>query len=162
MSISSSIYVFGRSIYNYIPFKMNYNIIVWIIIAAIFIGLSIYYYKTIVEPKLNKKYISNKEFIPQDDRASKTATLYYFYTTWCPQCKKATPEWKAIQSATSGVVKGVNIVFKEVDCDSDTTTADEFNITGYPTIKLVYDDKTYEYDAKPNKEVLLKFLHEVL
>ena len=74
----------------------------------------------------------------------------------------AATEWEALQSATNGVVKGVNIVFKEVDCDSDTTTADEFNITGYPTIKLVYDDKTYEYDAKPQKEVLLKFLHEVL
>ena len=86
----------------------------------------------------------------------KTATLYYFYTTWCPQCKKATPEWKAIQSATNGVVKGKNIIFKEVDCDSDTATADQFNITGYPTIKLIYDDKTYEYDAKPRKRGLIK------
>ena len=150
MSILSSLYVLGR-------FILDYKII--IIVATIFVALSIYYYKTIIEPKLNKKYISNKEFIPPDDE-SKTATLYYFYTTWCPQCKKASPEWKAIQSTDT--VKGVNIVFKEVDCDSDPATADQFNITGYPTIKLVHDDKTYEYDAKPNKEVLLKFLHEVL
>mgnify|MGYP003326278171 FL=1 len=36
--------------------------------------------------------------------------------------------------------------------------ADEFGITGYPTIKLVYLDKVYEYDAKPSSDVLMKFV----
>ncbi len=76
-------------------------------------------------------------------------------------CKQANPELKALKSETNGVVNGVNIIFRDVDCDADTATADQFNITGYPTIKLVYKDKTYEYDAKPDRIVLIKFLNDI-
>ena len=146
---------------------------IWILllIICIFIALSIYYYKTIVQPKLNKQYVANKEFLPEDNSSGggagnnqpkKGATLYYFYTTWCPHCKAATPQWKALQDETNGVVNGVNIVFKDIDCDQDTSTADKFKVAGYPTIKLIYDNKIYDYDAKPNKDTLIQFLNSVL
>ena len=131
-----------------------------IILIAIFTAVSVFYYQRIVVPRFQKQYVENREFIPAE--TEKTATLYYFCTTWCPICKKATVEWNALKSETNGIVKGTNIIFKEIDCDQDSATADKFNITGYPTIKLVYNDKTYEYDAKPNKDTLIKFLNEVL
>lgn len=153
MSFLSSLYKFGK-------FLLEYKVIIFI--ACIFLFISIYYYKRVIGPRFNKNYISNKEFIPKEETVTqKTATLYYFYTTWCPICKKATPEWTALQNETDGVVKNVNIIFKEIDCDKDTATADKFNIEGYPTIKLVYENKTYEYDAKPDKNTLIKFLNEV-
>ena len=136
----------------------NYKII--ILIVAIFLAISAYYYIKIVKPNLNKKYVPNKEFIHEEPQ--KTATLYYFYTNWCPLCKKAKTEWDALKNDTAGTVKNVNLVFKEIDCDEDSATADRFNVTGYPTIKLVYDNKTYEYDAKPDKNILNQFLNSVL
>ena len=132
-----------------------------ILTTLIFLLVALYYYRKTIFPQVEKKFVENREFIPEEPEA-KTATLYYFYTTWCPLSKKANPEWKALQTATNGIVKDVNIVFKEVDCDQDTELADRFKITGYPTIKLVYKDTTYEYDAKPNKDTLIQFLNSVL
>ena len=142
------------------------SIIILLLVICIFIALAIYYYKRIVQPKLNKKYIANKEFIPADDNDNnniqKNATLYYFYTTWCPHCKVATPQWDSLQTETRGTVNGVNIVFKDVDCDQDSETADKFKVTGYPTIKLVYENRIYDYDAKPQKDTLIQFLNSIL
>ena len=142
------------------------SIIILLVVICIFIALAIYYYKRIVQPKLNQKYIANKEFIPADDNdegnVERSATLYFFYTTWCPHCKVATPQWKSLQTETQGVVNDINIIFKDIDCDTDSDIADKFNVTGYPTIKLVYNNKIYDYDAKPNKDTLVQFLNSVL
>jgi thiol-disulfide isomerase/thioredoxin len=133
------------------------------VICLIFIVLVAVYYKKIVAPELSKKFVENREFVPKEtETESETATLYYFFTDWCPMCKQADPELKALKSETGGAVNGVNIIFRNVDCDADAGTADKFNITGYPTIKLVYKDKTYEYDAKPDRAVLNKFLNDVI
>jgi len=130
------------------------------VVSLIFVVLVAVYYKKIIAPQLTKKFVENREFIPQETEPE-TATLYYFYTDWCPMCKQADPELKALKSETNGVVNGINIIFRNVDCDADAATADKFNITGYPTIKLVYKDKTYEYDAKPDRVVLIKFLNDI-
>ena len=158
MSWLEPLYKFTKNIFNY---KLI------ILLVVIFLAIAAYYYSKIVKPNLNKKYVANKEFVEQNQEQNqeveqKTATLYFFYTNWCPLCKKARTEWTALKNDTEGTVKNVNIVFKEIDCDNDTATADRFNITGYPTIKLVYDNKTYEYDAKPDKNILIQFLDSVL
>ena len=140
------------------------SILILLLVICIFVALSIYYYKRIVQPKLNQKYVANKEFLPEtdDNNQQKSATLYFFFTTWCPHCKVAKPEWKSLQTATQGEVNGVNIIFKDIDCDKDTATADKFNVIGYPSIKLVYNNKIYDYDAKPTKDTLVQFLNSVL
>tara|TARA_B100001093_G_C26831869_1_gene1016524 strand:- start:1346 stop:1831 length:486 start_codon:yes stop_codon:yes gene_type:complete len=144
------------------------SIIILLFIICIFIALSIYYYKRIVQPKLNVKYIDNKEFESNsntnhpNENDKKTATLYYFYTTWCPHCKIANPELKSLKTETKGKINNVNIIFKDIDCDHDAETADKFNVNGYPTIKLVYDNKIYDYDAKPSKDTLMQFLNSIL
>ena len=154
MSILSILYTGGK-------FLLEYKIP--IIISILFLSLSIYYYTRIVAPNLNKKYVPNKEFKGLKGEPPKSATLYYFYTTWCPICKKSDIEWgKLDYPGADHVINGVNIIFKKIDCDKDPTTADKFEVTGYPTIKLVYDNKTYEFDAKPDEETLLKFLNDIL
>jgi len=140
------------------------------ICIVIFIVIGIVYYYKIVYPKyINKSYVDNREFIPKDAKdandannvTSSEATLYFFYTDWCPLSKKAEPEWKAFKEQTGGSYDGVKITFIEVNCDKDSETADKFNINGYPTIKLVYNDKIYEYDAKPDRNILGKFLTDI-
>ena len=74
MSFLSSLYGFGKIL-------LEYKVIIFI--ACIFLLISIYYYKRVIAPRFQKKYVSNKEFIPKEDLIQqKTATLYYFYTTW--------------------------------------------------------------------------------
>ena len=131
------------------------------ICLVIFIVIGIVYYYKIVYPKyINKSYVDNREFI-QKDATSNEATLYFFYTDWCPLSKKAEPEWKAFKEDTGESYDGIKITFIDVDCDKNPEQADKFNITGYPTIKLVYNEKIYEYDAKPDRNILGKFLTDI-
>jgi thiol-disulfide isomerase/thioredoxin len=164
------LYKEGNTLFDILRDKIL--VIILFIITTIFLGLAIYYYRTIVQPKLNKKYVDNNEFVSlgqtddseddSDNIIPKNATLYFFYTNWCPHCKKAQPEWLKLKDTTQGSVKGINIVFKEIDCDKDTNLADKFKVNGYPTIKLVYDNKIYDYDAKPDEDTLIQFLNSVL
>tara|TARA_B100001093_G_scaffold510755_1_gene577225 strand:+ start:1707 stop:2168 length:462 start_codon:yes stop_codon:yes gene_type:complete len=130
-------------------------------LLIIFIVTGAVYYKKYVIPKFEKKYVDNREFLPKDNE-QQNATLYFFYTDWCPLSKQARPEFEGFKEDTMGVVNGISIIFREINCDEDKASADKFNINGYPTIKLVYDNKIYEYDAKPDRAVLLKFVEEIL
>ena len=40
--------------------------------------------------------------------------------------------------------------------------ADRYGIEGFPTIKLIKGDEVIEYDARPNKDTILEFLHSTL
>jgi len=146
--------------WNFLKYKKI--IIILLIVISIFSILSYFYYKRIVQPELNKKYVENKEFISESQEETLPPTLYYFYTTWCPHCKSANLQWESLQSDTNSTINGKKIIFKSIDCDKDTATADKFKITGYPTIKLIYKNTIYNYDAKPDTETLLKFLNSVI
>ena len=139
-----------------------------ILIALFFISIAVYVYFNNIKPGLNKQFVENREFVPEDqdkNREPKVATLYYFYTNWCPYCKKARPVIDEFKSEIENKTFNNNnrVIVREVDCETDSETADKFKIEGYPTIKLVTEDGTvYDYDARPNVETLMQFLNEVL
>jgi len=129
----------------------------------VFTSISIYYYRKFVVDKINKKFVNNKEFLNKShDNKKSEATFYFFYTTWCPHSKIAIGEIEKLKNATNSNVNGVNIIFREIDSDQDNETTDKFEVKGYPTIKLIYDNKIYDYDAKPQLDTLLQFLNSVL
>ena len=97
----------------------------------------------------------NKELVKGDQ----TAKIYYFYTEWCPYCKKARPEWDKFKNVYKDkTVNGYKLEFIEVDCDKDEATATQFDVEGYPTIKLVKNGTIVQYDAKPKFETLEEFV----
>ena len=133
----------------------NKKTIVIFIVTLIFGVAAYFFYKTYVIPKIEAKYVENKEFVTTDNdeiNNEHNPDMYFFYTSWCPHCKTAFPIWNQLKK------KYNNINFIEVDCDEDTQTADKFKIDGYPTIKLVKNNKIIEYDAKPELETLIKFI----
>lgn len=147
------------------------NKLLLILTIVFFIALAYGFYQLVVKPMLSRnnppEASENREFVPPSaDSTDSRATLYYFYTTWCPICKNSTGEvdkfiteiGASSNKDSEGIVNGVKIMVEKIDCDQNSDMADEFGITGYPTIKLVYLDKVYEYDAKPSSEVLMKFI----
>lgn len=139
----------------------NKRLLIIIVLSAIFIGVSIYVYMTYITPKINPQYIENKEI--QEEPGTKNAEIYLFYTEWCPHCKKAKPEWQKLkENYENKTINNYVIYFREVDCEKDEKTADEFNIEGYPTIKLIKDGQVIEYDAKPEYSTLEEFIHTTL
>lgn len=151
--------------------KKNHILVVSILV--IILGVLTYfivdYYK---KNYLNKNYVSNTEFIDENNlnnnntnTENKVADLYFFYTKWCPHSKSAMPimnNFKKQLQDNNNKFNNVTINYIEVDCDKDKKLADKFSIEGYPTIKLVYNSKVVEYDAKPNLKTLNEFLNSVL
>lgn len=135
----------------------NTQLLTILFLIAVLIVITLWVYKKYISPKLQTSYAPNKEYIKSE--TSKSVDLYLFYTEWCPHCKKAMPEWSNLkQSIGDSQVNGYDVNFIEVDCEKEKALADQFKVEGYPTIKMVKDGQTIEYDARPDTNTLIKFL----
>ena len=149
-------------------FKNKKNVLM-IVFVLLLLGLAGYIFKSHVYPKLNPTYVSNKEFTNKDDsvesnKPPEIANINYYYTQWCPYCKKASGEWEATKSKFDGkVINNHKIQFNEIDCDAKENAEQVKDIDGYPTIKIFLPDgKTVEYDSKPDRKTLELFINSVL
>jgi thiol-disulfide isomerase/thioredoxin len=145
-----------------------------IVAAVILFGIiAVYYYYYYVAPKFNPKYSHNTEEGNTNGNGSgssgggQDAELLFFFADWCPHCKAAKPIWNDLKSEYENkTINGYHVVFTEIDCSTETAEVDQmmnkYNVEGYPTIKLLKDGQVIEYDAKPSKETLTKFLNTVL
>ena len=139
----------------------KYKIVGLLIVLLCLIAASLYVYKKTLSSKIKDTYAPNQEFI--SNSADKSAVLYYFYTTWCPHCKKTMPIWdELVSELNNNELNGVTLTLIKVDCDKEQSLAESFNVQGYPTIKLVYGGKTIEYDAKLDKSTMMEFLNSTL
>jgi thiol-disulfide isomerase/thioredoxin len=143
----------------------NKFIIFGFLFVSLAVAISYFIYNYYLKNRINHNYVSNSEFnIENAENApptEKVADFYYFYTKWCPHCKIATPIINTLKKQiqdSNNRSHDVYINFIDVDCDKDKNLADKFNVVGYPTIKLVYNSNTIEYDAKPDIDTLNEFL----
>tara|TARA_B100001778_G_scaffold139716_1_gene114827 strand:- start:1220 stop:1708 length:489 start_codon:yes stop_codon:yes gene_type:complete len=144
--------------------KNNMKFIILLLIFIIFFSIISYIvYSKIL--KNNQIHILNKEFdYTSSANYSNKVNLYYFYTEWCPYCKKANPEWEDFCRELDNIYNNSSYQFNyfKIDCDKNQKMADKYNVEGYPTIKMVYNKKIYDYNAKPDKTNLLKFVESVI
>ena len=96
---------------------------------------------------------------PKKTTGNKNIDLYYFYTAWCPYCKKAIQEWNKFKGEwNQKTYEGYTIYFHEVDCDIQEALAEKYKVTQYPTVKMIKDDMVIHFDAKPTVHSLTAFL----
>jgi thiol-disulfide isomerase/thioredoxin len=134
--------------------------IIVICVAALLTGVAFYFYNFYVAPRLNPTFVENKELTSVDSGDITSVDVYYFFTNWCPYCKKARPIWDNLKEEYNNkTLNGKILTFKEVDCEKDEALADQFNIEGYPTIKLIKGNQVVDYDAKPDEKSLREFLN---
>lgn len=139
----------------------SHKILIVLFLAALFIGVAFYIYTTYISPKINPDYVENKEILNQ--KQPDEVELYFFYTTWCPHCKSAKPEWERLKEEYKDKeFNKTRIIFRDVDCDKEEKVADQFKVEGYPTIKMVKEGEVIEYDAKPKYDTLIEFLKSTL
>jgi thiol-disulfide isomerase/thioredoxin len=106
-----------------------------------------------LKPKKKPKAIEGEE-------EEKMCEVFFFYTKWCPYCKKARPEWDKFKAPLENTSReDYKFIFHEVDCDKDEALASKYNVVGYPTIKLLKDGKITEYDAKTSESTLHEFVN---
>jgi thiol-disulfide isomerase/thioredoxin len=146
--------------------NLNSNTMLLIGGVILFAAIAIFYYFYYVAPAMKPKYHANSEGVPIG-QSGKSAELLFFYANWCPHCKAAKPIWNELKSEYENkTINGYQITFTEVDCSEETAEVEklmnQYSVEGYPTIKLIKDGQVIEYDAKPSKETLSKFLNTVL
>ena len=147
--------------------NMSSTTITIIAVVILFGILAAFYYFYYLAPQMNAQYKPNSEHVGAGVDDSKNAELLFFYADWCPHCKTAKPIWNDLKSEYQNkTINGYRVVFTEVNCSEETAEVDkmmnQYNIEGYPTLKLIKDGQVIEYDAKPSKDTLTQFLNTVL
>jgi thiol-disulfide isomerase/thioredoxin len=153
----------------------NKKFLIIIFLLILFIGLAFWVYTTYIAPKLNPEYKDNKEFISDEDDSGKetTATIYAFYTTWCPHCKTniiaEDSGWKKTMDKYNGKkINGVTLTFTEIDGEKDEGAMKDFesthkrSITAFPTIYLVKGDNVIEFSTDITQDNITDFLNTAL
>lgn len=145
--------------------NINTNTLFIIVGILLFVIVAVFYYFYYVAPSSKIKYDPNVG--SGKNNGTNKAELLFFYADWCPHCKAAKPIWNDLKTEYEDkLINGYQIVFTEVDCSEETSEVEkmmnQYNIEGYPTIKLLKDGQVIEYDAKPSKDVLINFLNTVL
>ena len=107
-------------------------------------------------PKSEVKHVDEKQFKsevlqhkgPLDTDSSPYLSQYYigiviveFYAPWCGHCKALAPEYEKAASILNGVVKVV-----AVDATQNEKLAQQYQIQGFPTIKVFGADKKSPMD----------------
>jgi len=88
--------------------------------------------------------------------------LILFYATWCPHCKSFKPEFEKVAKDV-----GSDYLIGRVDGETYGDLADDFDISGYPTIKLLrkeaqsapdFAKKSEEYESSMNAGAVEQWL----
>lgn len=133
--------------------------VLWLFLTLI---IAYFSYTSYIKPMISEHKL-NKEFINKNIDNSEDILVMYFYTDWCPYCKKAKPEWNKFESYVNNKNKGIDytISLVSVNCDENKSIADKYEVDGYPTVKLIYKNKVHDFDAKVTKDNLVEFLDSI-
>jgi thiol-disulfide isomerase/thioredoxin len=129
----------------------------YVIGLIIFSGIAYYMYTkySVIDPN---KFIANNEY--KSSGTLKEGSLILFYVSWCPHSKKTMDQWNIKKQGYKNDLYSIS--FTEIDCDKYAQTADKYNITEYPTIILIKDDKKYVYDAEFDNKTFDLFINSVM
>jgi len=140
-----------------------YYYLLIIIFGSIFAALSYYAYNNYYKKTLDNKFAN----VANANRRNKEAEVMFFHVDWCPHCKKALPEWNNFKKQYNDKeINGYIIKCKDIDCTAEsseiTSLTNKFQIESYPTVKMVKDTNTIEFDSKITSKTLERFVNTML
>jgi thiol-disulfide isomerase/thioredoxin len=136
-------------------------LMIGLLFTLLFVVISYYAFENLIKPSISGHKL-NKEFKKRGSvDNSEDISIMYFYTEWCPYCKKAEPEWKKFEKYVDNInnTNDYNVTLTAIDCDEKKSVADKYKVEGYPTVKLFYKGEVQDFDAKVTKENLVQFLN---
>jgi thiol-disulfide isomerase/thioredoxin len=152
-------------------YVVNKKIMVGIFIFIVFIIVIIWWMRRRKSPGTFDDVANSANRGTSDSagaNSGKEALIYFFHADWCPHCKKAQPEWDTFKmSHHNKTVNGYTIKCISVDCTDDKESTakqliNQYNIESYPTVKMVKENTTIDYDAGVKSESLKKFVDIML
>lgn len=151
------------------PISSIKMMVIYILIIIVVVFVCYYVYIKFFSPKIAELYKPNNEQMPKwgSSTSSNEAELLFFYATWCPYCKSAKPEWDKIKNEYENkTINGYKVIFIDVDCSTPNNETnklmDNYQVEGFPTIKLNKNGTQINYDAKVTTNHLTEFLKTAL
>lgn len=92
------------------------------------------------EPPIDQVLILTSENFTQVVSSSELM-LVEFYAPWCGHCKRLAPDYS--KAAKDLMEHGIALA--KVDATQETDLAQQYGVTGYPTLKVMRSGKDYEY-----------------
>ena len=119
---------------------------------------------SINQEKLRSMYSIGKEIDQQEDDESldqDNVAIMNFNTEWCYYSKKFQPIW---DSFSKKMKNKKNLVIKDVKCDSHSNEklCSKYDVEGFPTVKLVKNNKIYDFNGDRSVSSLVSFVNEHL
>jgi thiol-disulfide isomerase/thioredoxin len=114
-----------------------------------------------VQRQMSDKLITSTSIKPNLSAANGECVVALFYADWCPHCQHFKPHFKKAMSSLNGKPgkDGKKLRLEMVDCDADKNISRQYDVSGYPTVKLIKDDGTQvEYGGERTYEGLRKYL----
>jgi len=148
-------------LYRDIFLKYKLNITIGIVLLIFIIAGSYGYYKYMGN---NLKPDPSTD-VANANRRNQPVDIMYFYTTWCPHCKKSMPEWTSFSNDyNQKPINGFIVNCVAVNCD-DTNDPDvsaqvqKYGVEHFPTVKIVLDNAVVDFDARVTKSNLVAFVN---
>ena len=91
------------------------------------------------------------------------ASFVMFYADWCPHCQNAKPVVKELSEElkeNNSKVNNRKVRIIQVNCEEEQELAKKYDISGYPTFKLLNGKEIVEYEGGVDKEQFMDFLKE--
>lgn len=114
-----------------------------------------------ISKKQSNALITGTDIKSRLNPATGECVVALFYADWCPHCQHFKPHFQRAMKELNGKPgkDGKNMRLEMIDCDANKDISREYDVSGYPTVKILGDDGTQvEYGGDRTYEGLRKYL----
>lgn len=105
---------------------------------------------------------SLNNLVDKVDPKENEVVLVLFYVDWCPHCVSAKPEFaKVVNKLNNKNINGKKVKVNACNCEGtnvEKQTAEDNNIQGFPTIKLISNSQTLDYNGERKADAMVDFV----